>query len=144
MASVNVSHELEVIEKFESIMHSSLGSESVYIRTKETLQALIADGSLSSKEKAEIVSNVLNNLNSTLVSAGLSTALQWAAKERDIELDKLKLEKELDILQQDILLRTAQVEKMAWDSIATQAQTIRMYGTPIVLNGVVTSLAAAG
>lgn len=144
MATISLSSDLDVLAKYECIMDTSLGSESVYIRTKETLAALMEDGNLSGKEKAEIISNVLSNMTTTLVSAGLSTALQWAAQEKDIALRKLELAKQLDILDQQKALQQAQVDKTKWESIATQANTIRMLGTPSVVDGQVVSLADTG
>jgi hypothetical protein len=74
----------------------------------------------------------------------MSTALQWAAKEKEVALEKLRLAKELDQMDQDLLNKTAQANKMVEDVVATQAQTIRMFGTPVVVNGKVVSLADAG
>lgn len=144
MATISLSSELDVLSKYECIMNASLGSESVYIRTKETLASLIEDGTMSGKEKAEIISTVLSNLTNTLVSSGLSTALQWAAQEKDTAFRKLELAKQLDILDQQKALQEAQVDKTKHESIATQANTIRMLGTPTVLNGQVQALAPTG
>lgn len=144
MATISISDSLDVLEKYEAIMAASLGSDSVYIRAKETITALSAEGDLADKERATIISNVISSLTSSLVSAGLSTALQWASAEKDVALRKLQLAKELDILDLDAVLREAQADKMHQDSIATQANTIRMLGTPVTVDGKVQSLSDTG
>ncbi len=144
MATVNVSHELDVISKFTCLMQESVAGESLYIRAKETLQAIYEDNSIDSVDKGQVVANVIGSMASSITNAAMATALQWAARERELALEKLKLGKELDILDKELLLREAQIDKMKWDNIATQAQTIRMYGTPSVVDGVVLSLADAG
>ena len=144
MATIAITSELDVLEKYKSLIDESLSGSSVYIRTKETLQELFENGNMKDTEKAQIISTVLNSLNTSLVNASMSTALQWAANEKDVALKKLELAQQLDILANEVRLKDAQVEKMLDDSIATQAQTIRMFGTPTVVDGDVASLADAG
>lgn len=144
MATISVTEDLDVLNKYTSLVSESLGSGSVYIRAKETIEELAANGDLKDADKAKVMSEVLTSLSTSLTNACMSTALQWAANEKDIALKKLELAKQLDILDEDILLRAAQVEKMKDDTIATQAQTIRMYGTPVVVDGEVTGLSDEG
>lgn len=144
MATITITSELDVLSKYQCIMEASLNSESVYIRTKETLAALMADGALSTKEQGEVISNVLTNLTSALVSAGLSTALQWASQEKDIALRKLELAKQLDLLDAQKALQDAQADKIYSDDIATQANTIRVLGVPTIIDGKVVSLNDSG
>jgi hypothetical protein len=144
MAVINVEHELDVTAKFDCLMQHSVSGESIYIRTKETLDAIFKEYSINSADKGQIIANVLGGMSSSITSAAMSTALQWASQEREIELTKLKLAKELDLLDEDILTRKAQVKNLGWEGTATQAQTIRMYGVPTLLNDVVVSLSADG
>jgi hypothetical protein len=39
--TITVTNELDVLSKYEALVKESLGSESVYVRTKETLQKCI-------------------------------------------------------------------------------------------------------
>lgn len=144
MATIATTKNLDVIDKYLCLVKESLGTDSVYIRTKETLEALLEDGALSGTEKADVLSNVLGGLSSSITSVAMSTALQWSTKEKEIELEKLKLSKELDILDNQIRLSDTQVDKAYHDSIATQANTIRMYGTPTVVDGTVSALPDEG
>lgn len=144
MATIQVTNELDVLKKYNDLVQQSLGGDSVYIRTRETLEDFFAKGNLKDTEKAEILATVLNNLNSSLVNVSMSTALQWAVNEKDTELKKLELALQLDILAQEKLLKEAQVGKMGYESVAVQAQTRRTYGVPTVIDGAVASLTDDG
>ena len=144
MATISVTTELDVLSKYEQLVSESLGGSSVYIRTKETLEDFFKNNNLKDSDKAAIISQVLSSLNTSLVNSSMSTAMQWASSEKDIALKKLELEQQLDILANEVRLKDAQIEKMIDDTVATQAQTIRMYGTPTVVDGNVTALADSG
>lgn len=144
MAVISVTSDLDVLDKYNCLITESLGASSVYIRTKETLEELFKDNTLKSTDKSEIIASVLGNLNSSLVNASMATALQWASTEKDIELKKLELAKQLDVLDNQILLTAAQASKTGYESVAVQAQTERLYGTPTVVDGVLTALVDEG
>lgn len=144
MAVIAIASELDVIEKYLCLVKESLGSDSVYLRTKETLEDLFKNNNIKDTDKAKVIADVMGSLNSSLVNGSMSTALQWASAEKDVALKKLQLEIELDILAQEVLLKEAQVDKMGYESIAVQAQTKKVYGTPTVVDGFVTSLADDG
>jgi len=144
MATIATTNELDVLGKYHELVAESLGSDSVYIRTKETLEEFFKNNNMKDSDKAGIISNVLASLNTSLVNASMSTALEWSAREKETSLRLLELAKQLDILDKDTLLKQAQIEKMKDDAIATQAQTIRMYGTPTIVDGDVTALTDSG
>jgi cell division protein FtsB len=144
MATISITSELDVINKYKGLVSESMGSDSVYIRTKETLEDFFKNNNLKDSDKAAIISQVLSSLNTSLVNSSMSTAMQWAANEKDVALKKLELEQQLDILANEVKLKDAQIEKMKDDSIATQAQTIRMFGTPTIIDGNVASLTDTG
>ena len=144
MATITLSSDLDVLSRYEALVSASLGSESVYARLKDTVDKLVKDGDLSDTEKGKIVAEVLGNLSNSISSSSMQTALQWASNEKDIELKKLELAKQLDILDAEGKLRDAQVLKAKWESIAIQANTERTYGTPTTADGVLLSLAPTG
>ncbi len=144
MAVINVSNELEILTKYRSLVKASLDGESVYIRTKETLMDLFENRDFTSREKSEILSQVLGSLNSTVVSTAMGTAMQWASEEKSVELKKLELEKSLAIMEQDALLKELQRTATLRENVDRQASTIRNYGTPTVVDGVVTALTDTG
>lgn len=165
MATVAISSELEVLDKYLALVKESLGSESVYIRTKETLTDLFENSSLTSTERAGILSNVLGTLSNSLTNGAMDTAIKWASAEKDLAMRKLELERQLDILAEERLLKSAQTDKVRSDievngasiskiaadvkateynSISTQASTIKLIGTPTVVSGKVVSVADDG
>lgn len=144
MATIKLNSDLDVISKYEALVSTSLGGESVYARLKDTVEKLVKDGDLSDTEKGKIVAEVLGSLSNSISSSSMQTALQWATNEKDIELKKLELAKQLDILDAEGKLRDAQVAKSKWEGIAIQANTERSYGKPSVVEGVVVGLAPKG
>lgn len=144
MATITLKSDLDVISRYEALVNASLGGESVYARLKDTVDRLVKDGDLSDTEKGKIVAEVLGNLSNSISSSSMQTALQWASNEKDIELKKLELAKQMDILDAEAKLRDAQVLKAKWEGISIQASTERLYGKPSVVNGVVMSLSPTG
>lgn len=144
MATITVPSTLNVIEKYRALVEETLSGEGIYVRTKETIIDLADQYNMTLTDKATLISNVIANLNNTVISGCMSTALQWESTERDIALQKLKLAKELDVLNQEILLKTAEVGQMDIRNINEQADGIRRNGTATVQDGVVTSLTDEG
>lgn len=129
MATISVTKDLDVDVKYKTLVKQSLSGESAYIRAKETIQELVADGALDDAEKSkilsEIVGSVVNNINST----AMSTAMSWANAEKEVELRKLELEKTLDILDEDLLLKTAQADQIENAIRLSKVESKRMFGT---------------
>jgi hypothetical protein len=145
MATISLTTELDVLNKYTALLKESLGSESVYIRAKETIEDLAKEGDLPDSEKAKMIAEVVGGLSGSLANASMSAALQWASSEKELAFKKIQLEKELDILDSDKELKDVQIEKVKTEDVATQAQMIRTYGTPTVdANNLVTSLSDSG
>ena len=144
MTTITLKSDLDVISRYEALVSASLGGESVYARLKDTVDRLVKDGDLSDTEKGKIIAEVLGGLSNSISNSCMQTALQWASNEKDIELKKLELAKQLDILDAEGKLRDAQVLKAKWEGISIQASTERLYGKPSVVNGVVMSLSPTG
>jgi hypothetical protein len=137
--------DLEVTSKYEQLLGTLLCDTSVYIRTKETLAELVSAGDLKGADKAKVISEVLTNLNNGLVNAALQTALSWAAKEEEIEIERLKLGAELALADNNIKTAEANTYKVKAEIAAMDSQSRRLYGTPTVdINGRVTSLGNDG
>ena len=144
MAVISMTTELDVLNRYTKLMQTSVGSESIYIRTKETLDSMFRDYNLNAADKSTIMSQVLGSLSSSISASAMTTALQWATTEKDLYLKKLELGKQLDILDNQIKESAAAADKMYHESIAIQANTIRMLGTPTVVDGKVLDLANEG
>lgn len=132
MAAITITSTFDVIAKYVLLITESLGTDSVYIRTKETLDSLLADGTLSGTDKAKVISEVLNGLNSSLVSAAMATALQWAKSEKDNEYNALELAYKLDVLAQEVILNQSRIKLTDAEVMTTTAQSLRINGAPTI------------
>lgn len=132
MTVIAINNTIDVITKYAAIIGESLGVDSVYIRTKETLDSLLATGGLTSSDKAKVISEVMNGMNTSLVSASISAALQWAKAEKDNEYNAEELKYKLDILAQQKLMDIEKTKEVTATIRSTTAQTLRMYGTPVI------------
>lgn len=142
--TITVTDELDVVCKYKELLSSSLDVDSIYIKTKETIQDMFDKGYIKDDNIAEVVTQVLAQANASLVTSAMSTALGWANAEKEVALKKLELAKQLDILDGQIALTNAQANKTANEDIATQANTIRQNGMPTVVDGKVVSLTDTG
>lgn len=143
MATVNITTVMEVLPKFECLMQKSVDGESIYIRAKETMEAAFKDYNMNSADKAQIVANVIGTMSSNITAAAMQTALQWATREKELEIEKLKLAKELDLLDLEKELRDAQIDKLKHESIAIQVGVLER-GTPLMWEGKVQSIGQDG
>lgn len=145
MATIAVSSELDVVSKYEALVKSSLGGDSVYARMKETIKQLSADGDISDNEKAKVIAEVLAGLSSSISSSSMNTALQWASAEKDIALKKYELAEKVDVLKNEAVATANQGKLLEYQGVQTQAETRRLYGvTTVDAEGKLTSLNDSG
>jgi hypothetical protein len=137
---------LDVISKYNALVSESLGSSSVYIRAKETVQELTADGSLDDVQKAAIIGDVIGKAVGSITNASMSTALEWAKYEKDLSLKKLEMDQQLLIMTQDRLLKEAQVAQVDSQTRLALVESRRMFGTGTFdgSSGALLSLSEAG
>ena len=137
--------ELDVIDKYKELVTSSLDGDSVYARVKETLERLQDDGAISDAKKAELMAGVVSSVVGSITSNSMSTALAWTTKEKELRLQKLELEAKLNNIDQDALVKKAQVRNLNVEHTKAQAEILRVYGSPTLdIDGNVTSLANEG
>ncbi len=147
MATITVltTTDLDVVNKQRELTTEALGPDGVYIRLKETLLDLMNNGEIKSTDRANVVSTTLANLAGQITSGAMQTALAWASKEKELELKKLEMGYQLELLkQQGILAENQVIDSLAGRQLK-QAQRIREYGIATTdSNGNVTSLANNG
>lgn len=131
MANVNVDTNLDVASKYEILVKQSLGGDSVYIRAKETVEDLVNSGAIDEAQKAEIISNIVTGAVNAITNASMSTALNWAQSEKELGLKKAELEKTLDILVQEALIKESQKEDIINKIRLSKVESKRMYGTSV-------------
>ena len=147
MATITVltTADLDVVNKQRELTTEALGPDGVYIRLKETLIDLMDKGEIKGTDRANVVSTTLANLAGQITSGAMQTALAWASKEKELELKKLEMGYQLELLrQQGILTENQVIDSLAGRQLK-QAQRIREYGIATTdSNGNVTSLANNG
>ena len=86
--------ELDVIDKYTKLMQASLSADSIYMRAKDTFKLQFDDLQLTEKEKAQLVSEHIASMTTSLSGAAMQTALSWEKEERDgaYTLAKVKAE----------------------------------------------------
>jgi len=129
MATIAITNELDVADKYETLVRQSLSGTSAYIRAKETIQDLVDSGAIDEAKKAEIISNIVGSIITNITSSSMSTAMQWANAEKEVALKKLELEKQLDILAKEDLLKAAQIDQIKNSIRLAKVESKRMYGT---------------
>jgi hypothetical protein len=128
MATISITDELDVASKYNILVKQSLSGDSAYIRAKETIADLVSDGAIADSQKAEIISNIIGSISSTITTSSMSTAMQWASAEKEIALKKLELAKQLDILDQEILTKAAQLDQIGNATRLAKVESRRVYG----------------
>ena len=147
MATITILTEtdLDVVEKQRKLVEEALGPDGAYIRLKETLIDLMDKGEIKGTDRANVVSTTLANLAGQITSVAMQTALAWASKEKELELKKLEMGYQLELLKQQSMLAENQVIDSLAGRQLKQAQRIREYGIATTdSNGNVTSLANNG
>jgi hypothetical protein len=109
MADINISNvnemstELDVHIKYDTLIKQSLGSESLYIRVKETLEELTNDSAMDNRTKGGIIASVMNSMVSSITNASMQTALSWSKAEKDLKLKKEETVTKLELGEQQRL-----------------------------------------
>lgn len=136
MANTVISLEtsIDVVEKQRLLVQEALGPDGVYIRLRETLKEYFDEGSLKNPDIANVVGQTLASLANSITSQAMGTALDWAAREKALVLQKEELEYKIDAIK-------VEVEKAEYDRDTaqamkhlTQAKMIREYGTPTLVD----------
>ena len=120
---------VDVISKYNALVKESLGGDSVYIRAKETVQQLVADGSLDDAQKAEVLSGIIGGAVSSITNSAMSSALDWAKYEKELSLKKLEMDIQLEIAATELLLKQEQVEQVKTQNRLALVESKRMFGT---------------
>lgn len=141
-----VTSDVSVIEKYNSLVKESIGGESIYIRAKETVQELVNDGAITDAQRAEVISNVISSAVNSITSSAMSAALDWAKYEKELALKKLEMDQQLSLLAAEVEIKTAQKAQIEMQTRLAQVESKRMYGTGTFspVDGTLASLAEDG
>lgn len=141
---ISLDTDIDLITKQRELVQEALGPDGAYIRLKETLEEYYDEGTLKNPDVANAVGQALSNMAVSITAQAMNAALDWAAREKSLVLQKEELEYKIDLMK-------IEAEKAAFDrdtaeaaKIYTQAKTIREMGTPTIVNGDVASLPNEG
>lgn len=124
----NITPSIDVLKKQDSIVRSLMGPDSVYIRTHEKLDEMLANDQISDVQKSEMYIQIMSNLNSSMISSSLSTSLQWEEFEKKTEIDLAVASSRLALEAQDLLNKQKELDRIKAQIDQSQAEVIRMYG----------------
>jgi len=145
MDVTSINTDLDVSSKYKELVEMATDGDSIYIRAKETLEKLWESGDIDAGSKAEVTVQIFSALNNAVVTNAMSTALQWEAQEKQLEIAKMKLEYELDLLKAQAETQAIATDTEMAKKQLTQAQVIRQYGKPVIGSDTnVLTLAAEG
>lgn len=135
---------IDLIEKYKSLMEASADGDSLYIRAREVVNALKTDNLLTSEDEGAMIAQVVAQLSGSISGQAMGTALDWGHREKQLVLQKEELEYKIDMMK-------IEKEKMEFDRDTseankhyTQAKIIREMGTPTIVDGDVVSLNDSG
>lgn len=135
---------LEVISKYNELSVALTDVDSMYLKAKETLDELFKTNTMTAVDKANIISNTLSNITIQSSQMALNTALQWCTAEKQVLFDKMKLSYELQRINQGSLKISQDTLNAGQDNLILQAQMLRLYGRPTLVNGAITALDDTG
>ena len=141
---ISLDTNIDLITKQRELVQEALGPDGAYIRLKETLEEYYDEGTIKNPDVASAVGQALSNMAVSITAQAMNAALDWAAREKALVLQKEELEYKIDLMK-------IEAEKAEFDrdtaeaaKIYTQAKTIREMGTPTIVNGDVASLPNEG
>lgn len=122
---------MDVISKIRELTEVSLGSESVYMKAKDTFKELFDESGLTKLEYANLASQFISQLAVQTTQSVMQTALAWAAQEKEypfrieslrantlktyLEKDRTKVE--ICKLEKDLALQEANITAILAGSI---------------------------
>ena len=142
--TIDTEASLDVIGKYAQLSAALTDVDSMYIKAKETLDELFKTNTMTAVDKANIISTTLSNITIQSSQMALNTALQWCTAEKQIYFDKLKLSYELQQINQTAQKIAQDVLNSEQENLILQAQMLRQYGRPTLVNGSITALDDTG
>ena len=136
--------ELDVSSKYKQLMQDTLSSESLYTRAKDTFKVVFDDLQLTEKDKAQLVSEHVASMTTSLSGAAMQTALSWEKEERDgaYTLAKVKAETEVALANSEKIAE--EICKMQKETALVCAQITATISGSFRDNGIPTGYEADG
>ena len=101
-------NELSIVEKLGVLTEQALGSESVYMRAKDTFKELMDGKKISEHEYATLASQFISSLAVQTTQTVMQAALDWAKSEKEMAFSLAQAKANIE-------LTLAQTEKLKYD-----------------------------
>ncbi len=88
---------LEVEAKYKLLMQTTLGEDSLYTRSKETMFEAFDKLNITDGEKAQLVSQNIMQLATQMSQASMQSAVMWAQQELELEYSLAKMKADTKI-----------------------------------------------
>ena len=141
---ISIGTSLDVIEKQRELVTEALGADGVYIRFKETLKEYFDEGALKNPDIAAVVGQTISQMATSITNSAMSAALDWAAREKALVLQKEELEYKIDLMKLEAAKLAFEKDSAEVNKHYLQAKLLREMGTPTIVNGDVTILSGDG
>lgn len=138
-----VVNSLDITTLFNDLMKTSVDKDSIYIRSKESLEAMFEEGSYTNAEKAEFTIKLLTSMTASITNQAMQVAYQASKDNLTLPYDLAKLvadtkltQEQADKLSEDKDLTEAQKQKMIIDGWKTQADIFSKNGINVTANSI--------
>ena len=125
----------KVIEYYKLLMDTSTGQDSIYLKAKETLKAILDEAGLDNREKSSILSQTIGGMVNGLSAQSMQAAIDLAKDARDSEYTLAKLCADIELVQTqkdkivaDIAETEVNIDLKKAQGWLIQAQLHRDYG----------------
>jgi len=125
--NVSIRESVKVI--YKELMEVSLGAGSAYLRAKDTINSYMAEGTLSDREKADILSKHVTELAGSITTQSLQIALAMAKEDRDAPYILSKLDEDTNATIAQIAKVTKDTEMVDAEILNRNIQSWQVQGT---------------
>ena len=125
-------------------MQDSIGEESLYMRTKDTMFHQFDKLGITQDQKAELVIQYSSQITVNLSSVAMQSAIQWAKEERDGAYTLAKIKADTENALAEFQLIKAQICKTLREEQFVCTQITKISGDSIRANGYVTEFEEDG
>lgn len=126
---------LDVVSKFKTLTDEALGTNSIYMRAKDTFKELFDGKKISEAEYAQVASQFISQLAVATTQQVMTGAIQWAQAENDNPYNQAKVKADADLALAQIERTKAEICKIEKEAELQCANITATLATSIRKNG---------
>jgi hypothetical protein len=127
--------ELDVVSKFKTLTDEALGTNSIYMRAKDTFKELFDGKKISEAEYATLASQFVSQLAVATTQQVMQGALQWAQQEKELPYSLANIKAQADATLASIERTKQEICKIQKDTELQCANITATLATSIRKNG---------